>query len=122
MIKINDSEMRFMNLVWDREPVNSTELVRLAGEALGWKKSTTYTVIRRLCDRGAVKNENALVTALVERGQVQKSESAQLIDKVYNGSLKLFLASFLEREKLSAAEAAELKRLIDAHTGEGVDA
>lgn len=122
MIKINDSEMRFMNLVWDREPVNSTELVRLAGEALGWKKSTTYTVIRRLSDRGAVKNENALVTALVERGQVQKSESAQLIDKVYNGSLKLFLASFLEREKLSAAEAAELKRLIDAHTGEGVDA
>lgn len=121
MIKINDSEMRFMNLVWDREPVNSTELVRLAGEALGWKKSTTYTVIRRLSDRGAVKNENALVTALVERGQVQKSESAQLIDKVYNGSLKLFLASFLEREKLSAAEAAELKRLIDAHTGEGVD-
>lgn len=121
MIKINDSEMRFMNLVWDREPVNSTELVRLAGEALGWKKSTTYTVIRRLSDRGAVKNENALVTALVERGQVQKSESAQLIDKVYNGSLKLFLASFLEREKLSAVEAAELKRLIDAHTGEGED-
>lgn len=119
MIKINDSEMRLMYLVWEKEPVKSTELVRMAGETLGWKKSTVYTVIRRLCDRGALKNENTVVTALVGRGQVQESESVQLIDKIYDGSLKLFLASFLEREKLSEAEAAELKSVIDAYTRKG---
>lgn len=119
MVKINDSEMRLMNLIWTREPVNSTELTRLAMESLGWKKSTTYTVLRRLCDRGAVRNENAVVTALVGRSQVWERESTRLIDKVYDGSLKLFLASFLEREKLTEAEALELKALIDRHTEQG---
>lgn len=119
MVKINDSEMRFMSLIWEREPVNSTELTRLAMERLGWKKSTTYTVLRRLCDRGVVNNENAVVTALVGRSQVRQSESTHLIDKVYDGSLKLFLASFLERGKLTEAEALELKALIDRHTERG---
>lgn len=119
MVRITEAEMRFMNLVWEREPVNSTELARQAQEMLGWKKSTVYTVLRRLGDRGVVKNENAVVTALVGREQVQKSESAQLIGKVYDGSLKLFLASFLEREKLSEEEALELKQLIDRHTQKG---
>ncbi|MGI5967316.1 MULTISPECIES: BlaI/MecI/CopY family transcriptional regulator [Anaerotruncus] len=118
MVKINDSELRFLNLLWEYEPVNSTELVRLCEKHLGWKKSTTYTVIRRLAARGIVKNENALVSVLVAREQVQKNETEELIDRVYGGSLQMFLASFIGRGKLSPGEAAELKRLIDSCTEE----
>lgn len=116
MIKISDSEWRFMDILWDSEPANSMELVRLCKEKLGWKKPTTYTVIRRLGERGAVKNENTIVTALVRRDEVQQSEAKQLIDRIYGGSASLFLASFLRREKLTANEAAELKELIDGCT------
>lgn len=104
-----------MNLIWEREPINSTELVKLAMEELGWKKSTTFTVIRRLCERSIIKNEHACVTALVSREQVMRAETEEHIDKIYAGSLKLFFATFLNKEKLGPDEIAELRKIVAEH-------
>ena len=112
-VKIFDAEYKFMNIIWEHSPVSSTELVKLANEELGWKKSTTYTVIRRLCERGAVKSENAIVQALINQEQVMCAETEEHIDKVYDGSLKLFFTTFLQKEKLSKDEIKELKKIVD---------
>ncbi len=114
-IKIFDAEYRFMNIIWEHSPISSTELVRLVNEELGWKKSTTYTVIRRLSERGAIKNEKTVVHALVEREQVMRTETEELIDRVYDGSLKLFFTTFLKKEKLSNEELQELRSIIDQY-------
>ena len=90
--KIFESEHRFCQILWEREPVSSTELVRLCREKLGWKKSTTYTVIKRLSERGVVRLENAVVTSLVSREQVQTSESREIVDRAFGGSLPRFVA------------------------------
>ncbi len=111
-IKIFDAEYRFMNILWAHSPVTGTQLVKLAGQELGWKKSTTYTVIRRLCERGAIKNENAMVYSLIEREQVMQTETEDHIDKIYDGSLKLFLTTFLRKEKLNRDDIEELKRIL----------
>ncbi|RDC48867.1 BlaI/MecI/CopY family transcriptional regulator [Paraclostridium bifermentans] len=115
LIKISDSEMKFMNLVWDNSPINSTKLVKLAEEHLGWKKSTTYTVIRRLSQRGILKNENAVVSFIVNKEEVQETKGQELIGKVYEGSIKMFLSAFLNKEKISKEEAEELKSMIDEY-------
>jgi len=114
-VKIFDAEYRFMNIIWEHSPVSSTELVRLANEELGWKKSTTYTVIRRLCERGVIKNENAVVYALIKQEQVMQAETEEHIDKVYEGSLKLFFTAFLQKEKLSKEEVEELKKIVEQY-------
>lgn len=114
-IKIFDAEYRFMNIVWEHSPVSSTELVKLANEELGWKKSTTYTVIRRLCKRGALKNENAVVRPLINQEQVMREETEDHINKIYEGSLKLFFTTFLQKEKLDKNEIEELKKIIEQH-------
>lgn len=114
-IKMSDSEIRFMNLVWDSAPINSTELVKLADTHLGWKKSTTYTVIRRLSERGILKNENAIVSYLVRKEEIQHSKGEELLGKVYEGSIKMFLSAFLSKEKISKKEAEELKKMIDEY-------
>jgi len=111
--KLYDAEYKFVALIWENEPVNSTELVRLCLEKLGWKKSTTYTVLRKLCDRGILSNEDAVVTSLVKREQVQKYESETLIEKTFNGSLPQFLTAFLDGKKLSPKEAAALQHIIE---------
>ncbi len=111
--KLFDAEYKFVSLIWENEPVNSTRLVRLCLEQLGWKKSTTYTVLRKLCERGILQNEGALVTSLVKREDVQKYESQALIEKAFDGSLPRFLTAFLGERKLSAEEAEELKRIIE---------
>ena len=116
--KIFESEYRFCQILWEREPVSSTELVRLCQGALGWKKSTTYTVIRRLSERGVVKLENAVVSALVSREQVQHSESREFVDRTFSGSLPQFIAAFTSGKKLSRQEAEEIRRLIDAYEEE----
>ncbi|WP_168118857.1 BlaI/MecI/CopY family transcriptional regulator [Paenibacillus sp. HB172176] len=113
MYKLYDAEYKFASLIWSNEPINSTELVKLCQEQLGWKKSTTYTVLRKLCSRGILHNEAAVVTALVKREEVQEFESEALIDKSFGGSLPTFLTAFLGKKKLSAKEAAELKRIIE---------
>jgi len=108
-----DAEYKFVSLIWDNEPINSTELVRLCQQKLGWKKSTTYTVLRKLCARGVLRNEEASVVALVKREDVQQYESAALIDRSFGGSLPTFLTAFLGKKKLSPQEAEALKRIIE---------
>ena len=100
-IKIFDAEYRFMCMIWDTEPINSTELVKLCQEKFGWKKSTTYSVIKRLSERGALKNENAVVTSLISRMHVQKYESEQILEKTFDNSLPSFVAAFLQDKKLT---------------------
>jgi len=114
-IKIFDAEYKFMNIIWEHSPIPSTELVKVASRKLGWKKSTTYTVIRRLCERGAIKNENSIVYSLINREQVMRSETEEHLDKVYDGSLKLFFTAFLQKEKLSKDEVDELKKIIEEY-------
>ena len=111
--KIFESEYRFCCILWEHEPVKSTELVKLCKERLGWSKATTYTVIKRLSERGVVKSEDAVVTSLVSREQAQTAAVDELVEKTFDGSLPAFVAAFTRRG-LSAAEAEELRRLIDA--------
>lgn len=114
--KLYDAEYKFVSLIWQNEPINSTELVKLCREQLGWKKSTTYTVLRKLCERGILHNENALVTSLVKREEAQKHESEALLNKAFNGSLPQFLTAFLGNRTLSQKEAEQLKRIIEEAT------
>lgn len=111
-LKLFDAEYRITSIVWEFEPINSTELVKVCRERLGWKKSTTYTMLKRLCERGVLQNNSANVTALVKREQVQKYESDALLNRSFDGSLPAFLATFLRDRRLSAAEADELRRMI----------
>ncbi len=111
--KLYESEYRFMNIVWEREPLKSTELARLCGERLGWKKSTCYTVLKKLVERGFVENENAVVRALVSREEVQRYESGTVVDKNFDGSLPAFVTAFLKDRKLTKKEAEELKEMIE---------
>lgn len=111
--KLFDSEYRFMNLVWDHEPVKSTELVRLCASAWGWKKSTCYTVLKKLIGRGFLKNEQAVVTSLIPREEVQKQESEAVVDKSFDGSLPAFVTAFLTDRKLTGKEAEEIRRMIE---------
>lgn len=111
--RLCNSDYRFMMIVWEHAPVGSGELVRLCQEQLGWKKSTTYTEIKRLCEKGILKNEKAVVEALVSREEVQAQESDAFVERTFAGSLPGFLAAFLGGKKLSGEEAEELKNLID---------
>lgn len=111
--KLADGEYRFAELVWESEPVNSTELARLAAEKLGWKKSTSYTVLRKLCQRGILQNDNATVTALVKQEEIRRQESEELLKKSFRNSLPVFLNSFLQGKTLTRQEVDELQRLID---------
>lgn len=114
--KLFDAEYKFACLIWDHEPINSTDLVKLSQAKLGWKKSTTYTVLRKLCERGILKNDKATVTAIVKREDAQKYESQTVVEKAFNGSLPQFLTAFLGEKKLSEKEAEELKRIIEEAT------
>lgn len=113
--KIFESEYRFCLILWANEPINSTQLVKLCKEQLGWSKTTTYTVIHRLSERGVVKNENATVSSLVSKEQVQEFELDQLVEKTFEGSIPSFIAAFSRSKKLSQEEIDQLQVLIDAH-------
>ena len=112
--KIFESEYRFCLVLWDNEPVNSTKLVQLAKEQLGWSKATTYTVIRRLSERGVVKNENTVVTALVSKEQAQKARLEEMMEETFEGSMPAFIAAFSKSKKLSRSEVEQLKALINS--------
>lgn len=114
--KLFDAEYKIMDIIWELEPVNSTELTKICRKKLGWKKSTTYTMIRKLSERDILKNEDATVTALVKRQQVQKYESEALLEDKFDGSLPIFLATFLQDKKLSREEAEELQKMIEEAT------
>ena len=111
--KIFESEFRFCQVLWDHEPVTSAELARLCKEALGWSRTTTYTVIKRLADRGVVRNDNSLITSLVTREEAQASEIDELVDKKFGGSLPAFVAAFTRRQDLSDAEIDAVQAMID---------
>lgn len=113
--RLCESDYRFMSVIWDNEPVHSMKLVELCRETLGWKKSTTYTMLKKLCEKGFAQNENATVTSLIPRGDVQAAESELFVEQTFAGSLSNFLVSFLGGKTISEQEAAELKRLIDEH-------
>lgn len=115
-MRLYDGEARFMDIIWNNEPVPSGELVKLSLEKLGWKKSTTYTMIKRLSEKGFVRNENSVVTALVKRDAVQAAESKYVVDQTFAGSLPSFLVSFFGGKTISKEEAEELKRMIDEHS------
>ena len=111
--KVFESEYRFCLILWEREPVSSGELVKLCGERLGWKPTTTYTVLKRLGDRGVLKNENSIVTSLVSKAEVQSAEMDEMMDRTFEGSVPAFLAAFAKRQSLSDAEIAEIRRIIE---------
>lgn len=111
--KLFEAERRFMEIIWEEAPVNSTRLCATALARLGWKKSTTYTMLRRLTERGVVQNENAVVTPLLSREAFLHRESEELIESGFSGSVPAFLASYLRGRRLSEAELDELKRMIE---------
>lgn len=111
--KVFDSEYRFCLILWEHEPINSTKLAALCREQLGWSKATTYTVIRRLAERGVLKNENATVTSLISKEQVQEAELEQLVEKTFEGSIPSFIAAFSRSKRLTEQEVAQLQELID---------
>lgn len=111
--KIFESEYRFCLILWENEPVNSTRLVELCKQQLGWSKATTYTVIRRLAERGVVKNDNAVVTSLISKEQAQASRLDEMVEQTFEGSLPAFIAAFSRSQKLTRDEVEQLKELID---------
>lgn len=111
--KIFESEYRFCLILWERGPATTTELVKLCRERLSWKRTTTYTVIKRLGERGVLKNENGTVSALISREEAQAAEIDALMEKKFQGSLPAFLAAFARRQALSEEEVEEIRRIIE---------
>jgi len=111
--KVFESEYRFCLILWETEPIQSSRLVRLCNQRPGWKPTTTYTVIKRLSERGVVKNENSIVTSLVSKDQVQAAEIDELVERRFGGSLPAFIAAFARTKRLSKAEVDEMQRMID---------
>ena len=111
--KVFESEYRFCLILWEHEPIKSSDLVNLCKEQLGWKPSTTYTVIKRLSERGVLKNENTIVSALVTKDEVQAAEIDELVEKKFEGSLPAFIAAFTKHQKISEEEIDEVQRMID---------
>ena len=110
--KIFESEYRFCLILWEHEPIKSAELAKLCKEKLDWSKTTTYTVIKRLSDRGVLKSENTIVTSLISKEEAQRSELDELMEKKFEGSLPAFIAAFAHRQKLSEKEIEEIRRII----------
>ena len=116
--KVFESEYRFCLILWENEPINSTKLARLCNERLGWSRTTTYTVIKRLSERGVVKNENAIVTSLVSKDEVQAAEIEELMEKTFEGSIPAFIAACTKRRRLSREDVTEIRQMLDKLAGE----
>lgn len=115
--KLGAIEARFADLIWQNEPLSSGVLVRLCEEELGWKKSTTYTVLKKLCERGIFRNEGGEVTSLVSRDGFYAMQSQRFVEESFDGSLPAFIAAFATRKALTAQEIAEIRRMIDRMEG-----
>ena len=111
--KIVESEYRFCRILWEHQPIKSKELVKLCQEQLGWKSTTTYTVIKRLSERGVVKNENTVVSALVSQEEVQAAQVEEMMEKTFDGSLPAFIAAFSRNRKVSPEEIDQVQAMID---------
>jgi predicted transcriptional regulator len=115
--KLGVVEARFADLIWQNEPISSGALVRLCEGELGWKKSTTYTVLKKLCERGIFRNERGEVTALISRDEFYALQSQRFVEESFDGSLPAFIAAFSSRKALTAQEIAEIRRMIDGMEG-----
>ena len=113
--KVFESEYRFCLILWENEPIKSTDLAKLCEKQLGWKKATTYTVIKRLGERSVLKNENAVVTSLVSKEEVQQAQMDELLEKTFEGSMPAFIAAFAKRQKLSKDEVQKIRDMIDSY-------
>ena len=113
--KVFESEYRFCLILWENEPIKSGELVNLCREQLGWKPTTTYTVIKRLSERGVLKNENSVVTSLVTKDEVQAAEINEMVEKTFEGSLPAFIAAFTKHQKISEKELDAVQAMIDRY-------
>jgi predicted transcriptional regulator len=113
--KFTESEEKFAELIWQNEPIGSGDLVKLCEKEMNWKKSTTYTVLKKLCEKGIFQNENAVVSSLITRDEYYANQSIRFVEDTFGGSLPKFLTSFISGKKLSNHQAEELKRLIDEH-------
>ncbi len=113
--KIFESEYRFCLILWENEPVGSGRLVELCKEGLGWSKATTYTVIRRLSERGVLKNENTIVSSLVSKEEAQKARLEEMMEETFEGSVPAFIAAFSKNKRLSQKDAEQLRKLIDSY-------
>ena len=112
--KIFNSEYRFCLILWEHEPINSTQLAKLCKEQLGWSRPTTYTVIRRLSERGVLKNENTIVTSLISKEEAQSSRLEEMVEETFEGSMPAFIAAFSRSKKLTKSEVDQLQALIDS--------
>lgn len=114
-ISLSNADLRLLNIVWDAQPVASPELCKIAEDKLGWKRTTTYTVIKRLCEKGYLKSEATIVSALFDREQVQRAEGRQVLDRSFGGSLPKFIAAFLDGKAVSEGEAREIENMLEEY-------
>lgn len=117
-MKLGVVESRFADLIWGNEPLHSRELVKLCEKELNWKKPTTYTVLRKLCERGIFRNEGGMVSSVISRAEFYAMQSERFVEETFEGSLPAFLAAFTTRKQLSAEEIAQIRKMIDG-CGEG---
>lgn len=113
-LKLGMVEGRFADMIWENQPISTKDLVKLCDKELNWKRTTTYTVLKKLCERGIFKTENSVVTALISRDEFYAIQSEKFVDETFKGSLPAFIAAFSSRKKLSADELSELQRMIDS--------
>ena len=113
--KLAEAEAKFADIIWENEPLSSMELVRLSEKSLGWKKSTTYPVLKKLCDRGIFKNDKSTVTSLMSKEEFYGGKSRQFVEETFGGSLPKFLTAFIGRNKLSDKEVEEMKNMIESY-------
>ena len=118
-LRLGAVESRFADIIWAHEPLHSRDLVTLCQEQLNWKKPTTYTVLRKLCEKGLFKNENGIVSVVMTQEQFYAARSEQFVEDAFDGSLPAFITAFTSRKKLSAAEVDEIQRMIDTFRKEG---
>lgn len=117
-LKLGAVESKFADIIWEREPIPSGQLVKLCEQRLEWKKSTTYTMLKRLCERGIFQNEKGIVSSVMTREEFGAVQSEKIIEESFDGSLPAFIAAFASRKKLSSADVAEIQKMIDAYREE----
>lgn len=116
-MKLGVIETRFAEIIWANEPLTTNQLIKLCSQELEWKRTTTYTVLKKLCERGLFKTENSMVTAIISKSEFEGMQSEQFVEETFNGSLPAFLTAFNSRKKLSEAEIDEIQKLIDRMRG-----
>lgn len=117
-MKLGAVESRFADIIWENQPLTTKELVKICENELNWKRTTTYTVLKKLCERGIFKTEDSTVSAIISKEEFQAMQSERFVDETFDGSLPAFIAAFTSRQKLSAEEIDEIRKMIDAYKEE----